>query len=63
MTTSKQNSNDSVKKFKEKMKAQGKAEIRGAYALLENHQEIKRLIRLYDENRDEMVLFLNKFEH
>lgn len=46
-------------KFKDKMKAQGMKELRGVYVKEERHEEIKKLIKIYEPNRESIILFLN----
>ena len=62
MENDKEKQQKADKKFKEKMKMQGKSELRGYYLDDNLHIEAKKILKLFVENRAEVLLFCNSLD-
>lgn len=62
MTADKENATNPQKKFKQNMKSQGKSEIRGVYLDDKLHCEVKKILRMYPQHREKIILFCNSLD-
>jgi ketopantoate reductase len=59
MTQESDQKKESMRKFREKMANEGKAEVRGVFLKTEQHEDAKKVLRKFDSYHKEIMLYLN----
>jgi len=62
MENNQDNPENPQEKFKNKMKNLGKSEIRGVYLEDNLHPEVKKILRMYPQHPEKILLFCNNLD-